>query len=89
MRSRARRKNYKRIMNNKNEIDPKWLSLRAACARASMSEKTLIFHIASGEIYGTKKGGKWYIDRDSIDDYFNADREAVRAAVARVLGAGV
>jgi hypothetical protein len=38
------------------------------------------------EIYGTKKGGKWYIDRYSIDAFMNADREEIDDAVARLAG---
>ncbi len=56
------------------ETLPRWLSVTEACKYASMSDKTLMRHVRNGEIYGTKKGGKWFIDRCGIDSFFFLDK---------------
>jgi hypothetical protein len=67
------------------DITPRWLSVREACRYTSMSENTLMQYIPS-KIYGTKKGGKWYIDRESIDLFMDKDRQDVILEVARLKG---
>ena len=67
------------------DIHPRWLSIREACRYASMSENTLMRYVPS-EIYGTKKGGKWYVDRESIDRFMDKDRQDVTLEVARLKG---
>jgi|GEM_PF-3121350 len=59
----------------------RWLDIRRACAETSMSKKTLRKYLNSGEIYGTKKGGKIYVDRFSIDAFFLADAAKVEKIV--------
>lgn len=70
---------------NVGEINPRWLSVTKACHYASMSDKTLMRHVLSGEIHGKKVGGKWYIDRFSIDDFFHGDDPFIDETVARIL----
>jgi hypothetical protein len=66
-------------------VYPRWLSVREACRYMSMSENTLMRYVPV-DIYGTKKGGKWYIDRYSIDAFMDRDREGVKLAVERLKG---
>jgi predicted site-specific integrase-resolvase len=72
-----------------HDINPRWLSLRQACQYASMSENTLLSHIRMGDIYGCKKVGKWYIDRESIDSFFEAEKMLVKTIVASLKEAHV
>ncbi len=65
-------------------INPRWLSVTQACRYCAMSDKTLMRHIINGDIYGTKKGGKWYIDRDSIDAFMLADDVFVKETLERL-----
>lgn len=71
--------------HNLSDITPRWLSFTEACKYASMSPNTLMRYVPHS-IYGTKKGGKWYIDRLSIDDWMNKDSEEIEVAVARLRG---
>jgi excisionase family DNA binding protein len=71
-------------MKNKMVIEPRWLSLSEACEYAAMSDKTLLRFVGEGNIYGTKKGGKWYIDRFSIDAFMTSDEVFVDEAVERL-----
>ena len=52
----------------------RWMSLSEVEKYISMCSKTLLKLVRSGEVYGTRKNGKWYIDRESLDAYFNEDR---------------
>lgn len=65
-----------------HDINPRWLGLKQACAYASMSENTLLAHVRAGDIYGTKKIGKWYIDRHSIDVFFEEEKILAKTIVA-------
>ena len=67
-------------------IDPRWLSLAIACRYSSMSEKTLLKHVRAGHIVGKKDVGKWYVDRISIDAFFQSDSVYVEETLARLLG---
>jgi excisionase family DNA binding protein len=67
---------------------PRWLSLTKAAAYASMSKGTIMRYILDGEIYGTRKGGKWYVDRTAIDTFFLAGSAREDAIVRSVLGGG-
>ncbi len=69
-------------------VHPRWLSITDACKYISMSYKTLMQHVLNDEIYGTKKGGKWYIDRYSIDRFMLADEVDVAAIIADVKRSG-
>jgi len=75
--------------NLTDDINPRWLSVTEACKYISMSDKTLMNYVKSGEIYGAKKVGKWYIDRLSIDSFMKADDIFVRETVARLKGVSV
>ena len=39
-----------------------------------MHRQTLMRYVMAGEIYGTLKGGKWYLDKESIDLFFLEDK---------------
>ncbi len=62
----------------------RWLSVTLACKYACMSPKTIMKYIRQGEIYGTLKGGKWYIDRESIDAFFLEDNIKVKNILAQL-----
>ena len=53
-----------------SDINPRWLDVAGAKKYASMCDKKLLELVKTGKIYGTKKGGKWIIDRHSIDNYY-------------------
>lgn len=65
---------------------PRWLSLAMAARYASMCKNTLRQYIEAGDIYGSLKGGKWYVDRESIDAFFLSDEKRIDGIVSRVLG---
>lgn len=73
-------------MSIKDDINPRWLSVTQACKYTSMSDKTLMMYIKTGNIYGTKKGGKWYIDKYSIDEFMQSDKMFVKETVDRLRG---
>ncbi len=56
-------------MGNSSAITPRWLDLRVAGIYCSMHRQTLMRHVHAGEIYATRIGGKWFVDRDSIDSF--------------------
>ena len=78
-----------RPINAKDDINPRWLSLKQACTYASMSENTLLSRIHKGDVYGTKKVGKWYVDRESIDLFFEAEKIEVKTIIASLREAHV
>lgn len=57
----------------------RWLKISEACKYARMSKNTLMEYIKSGDIYATKKGGNWIVDRKSIDDFYDEDRKKMFA----------
>jgi excisionase family DNA binding protein len=77
-------KNRKTSTDVADEISPRWLSVRKACRYTSMSDKTLMRYVVAGNIYGTKQGGKWYIDRYSIDAFFKSEDIAIEETLARM-----
>ncbi|MCI4625029.1 MAG: helix-turn-helix domain-containing protein [Candidatus Magnetoovum sp. WYHC-5] len=62
----------------------KWLTLQEACVYARVSENTLSGLVKDGHIYGRLVGGKWIIDRQSIDDYYNAERWQEQLAIMEI-----
>ena len=76
-------------MSMNDNIHPRWLSLSKACSYASMSENTLLGRIKTGDIYATKKGGKWYVDRESIDAFFENEKMLAKTIVASLKEAHV
>jgi len=76
-------------MKNHTDILPRWLSITEACTYAGMSDKTLIRYVKDGAIYATRKGGKWYVDRQSIDSFMLSDNVFVEETVARLKGVGI
>ncbi len=62
----------------------KWLDLQEACLYSCLSENTLKGLIKAGHIYGKLVGGKWIIDRQTIDDYYDAERAIERIQLEKV-----
>lgn len=56
----------------------KWLTLHEAAIHARRSENTIKKLIFEVKIYGTKRGGEWIVDRESIDAYYNEERDEMR-----------
>ncbi len=64
----------------------RWITLAEACAYSCKSENTIKALLKSGNIYGSKAGtGTWTIDRVSIDQLFNQERDERRLELARRL----
>lgn len=61
----------------------KWITLQEARSYARMSVNKVKSIMLQGKIYGTKKDGEWFIDRESIDSYFNQDRDDMRVRLGR------
>jgi hypothetical protein len=57
-----------------NTIAPRWLSMPEACKYSSVCRNTMKKFLLYGDIYGTQKAGKWFIDRESIDLFFLKDK---------------
>lgn len=70
--------------NETDSLYPRWLSVTEACRYASMSDKTLMRYIREGSIYAKKVGGKWYVDRLSIDDFMKSDDVFVEETIERL-----
>lgn len=58
-------------------LSGRWLSMPKACRYSEMSKNTLMKCIKNGDIKASKKRGKWIVDRESIDKYYEADIENV------------
>jgi len=71
-------------MNDRFSVVPRWLSMKQACAYASMSENKLMEHINADDIYATKKGGKRFVDRESIDAFMLSDSRAAEKRFAEI-----
>ena len=57
-------------MPNTSNETPRWLDLHEATNYVCLSRKTIMRLIHAGEIVAYRVGGKWIIDRDSIDTFF-------------------
>jgi len=55
------------------DISQRWLTISEACQYSKMSKNTLKSVIDSGGIFASKRGGKWIVDRTSIDKYYLYD----------------
>lgn len=55
-------------------VQKRWISLSQAAKYVSLSGKTIMKYVRVGAIYGTCKGGKWLIDRESIDRWLEEDK---------------
>ena len=71
--------------NKIEDINPRWLSVKQACRYASMSRPTLMTYVVDGNIYGSLKGGKWYVDRYSIDAFFESDKVQLNIGLHKLL----
>ena len=69
-----------------SDVTPRWLDLAGAARYTSMSKKTLMKHIGAGEIYASRKGGKWYVDKESIDAFHMGSSVQIEETLARILG---
>jgi excisionase family DNA binding protein len=56
------------------DIAPRWLDLYAASRYCSLHRQTLVRHINAGEVYARRIGGKWLVDRQSIDSWLLSDK---------------
>lgn len=52
----------------------RWLTVKEACEYAKIKRDTLMRWLDEGYVYGSKRSGKWIIDRTSIDSFYNQDR---------------
>ena len=52
----------------------RWLTLKEACTYAKVKREKLSKWLVDGDIYGVKKDGKWIVDRESIDAFYNSER---------------
>lgn len=53
---------------------PRWLTIEEAVSYARTSKRKLRTWIEEGYIYGFKRTGKYVIDRESIDTWYNSER---------------
>jgi len=61
----------------------KWITLQEACIYARRSVNTIKKLIQEVKIYGTKRDGEWIVDRESIDAFYNCDRDEMRIRLGR------
>ena len=71
-------------MKYNEDIEPRWLSITQACRYTGMSDKTLMRYIKDSSIFATRKGGKWYVDKQSIDSFFHRDEIYIEETLARL-----
>jgi excisionase family DNA binding protein len=62
---------------------PRWMDIKTACRYTSMSKNTLMEYIKEGSIYARRLGGKWYVDRESIDNFMLQDPVKIHLAKLR------
>lgn len=68
----------------------RWLTMEEASNYGRMGRPKLMELIRSGQIYGTKRTGKWLIDKESIDRFlFEEDLEDSKLAVDVEQRAGI
>jgi len=73
-------------LEKRSDFSPRWLSITQACKYAAMGDKTLMHYIQNGDIYATKKCGKWIVDRESIDLFMLTDKITTEETLARLRG---
>ncbi len=56
------------------ETKPRWLTLEEAADYARASVKKMRTWIEQGYIYGFRRTGKYVIDRESIDKWYNSEK---------------
>ena len=61
---------FKRL--DKRDHPPRWLLFSEAMVYARASKNTLVAMIKDGRIRATKRGGNWIVDKNSIDEYYEA-----------------
>lgn len=66
----------------------KWLSLQEACIYARKSRNTILKLISQNDIYGTKPegSGDYIVDRESIDGYYNQERDRLSEKARQLTG---
>jgi excisionase family DNA binding protein len=65
-------------------VTARWLTIAEACEYARKSVNTLKRYIIEGKIYGSKQGGEWIVDRESIDSFYGEDRDRRRLVLAQM-----
>lgn len=66
---------------------PRWLSLALAARYCSLSKVTILRYVKDGVIKGKKIGGKYILDRYSIDQFMDLcpeEEELVRSILGAV-----
>ena len=58
---------------------PRWLTMEEAVVYAKTSMRKLRNWVDEGYIYGFKRTGKYIVDRESIDKWYNSERINVRS----------
>jgi hypothetical protein len=61
----------------RNAIDintARWLTFKEARMYSRLGEKKLRELLKRGVIYGKRLDGKWIVDRESIDSFYESDR---------------
>ena len=53
---------------------PKWLTMEEAVVYAKTSMRKLRTWVDEGYIYGFKRTGRYVVDRESIDQWYNSER---------------
>ncbi|SCY84462.1 helix-turn-helix domain-containing protein [Desulfoluna spongiiphila] len=56
---------------------PRWLTMEEAVVYAKTSKRKLRTWVDEGYIYGFKRTGKYVIDRESIDNWYNSERISI------------
>lgn len=56
---------------------PRWLTMEEAVEYAKTSKRKLRTWVDEGYIYGFKRTGKYVIDRESIDNWYNSERISI------------
>lgn len=63
-----------RIASTDIQQGRRWLSVKEATKYVSLSSATIMKYVKTGEIYGTRKGGKWLIDQRSLDTWLEEEK---------------
>lgn len=64
-------------MADSTAITPRWLDLHAASRYCSLHRQTLMIHVHAGDVYAKLVGGKWILDRNSLDSWLESDKVLV------------
>lgn len=66
-------------------VTARWITLAEALVYSCIkSRNTFLKLINTGKIYGTKRDGEYIVDRESIDRYYNAERDEARIHLTKI-----